>query len=136
VPGGEADMAAAAALFQASGATGRVRLVPSLNALVEKVKLLDAGLDDWAIEIVKVLLLSTIGDLNRILLFERVDRDAGVLHWVLFGDDARAPRALASPLAAYERIASRAASTPAAGELQIDRAWAVAAAEAMIAAQN
>jgi hypothetical protein len=134
--GGDAAMRAAADLFHASGAIGRLRLVRSLPALVEKVKLLDAGLEDWAIEITKVLLLSTIGDVNRILLFDRLDPEAGRLHWLLFDEQARAPRALASPLPPYQRIADRAASAPAEDELEIDRAWAVGAAQALIASIN
>src|SRR4051794_26999534 len=58
-PGGEPAMAEGELAFRAAGATGTRRLVPSLNALVEKVKLLDAGLEDWAIEMTKVLLLAS-----------------------------------------------------------------------------
>jgi hypothetical protein len=135
-PGDERDLAEAEALFLASGATGRLRLVRSLNALIEKVKLLDAGLDDWAIEITKVLLLATVGDLERVLLFDWLDRDGELVHWLLFDPDGGAPRTLASPLSGYARIAARAASRPSPRELRIDRAWAIAAAEAMITAAN
>ena len=91
VPGGEpAAIAEAAAQFRAAGATGPQRIVPSLNALIEKVKILDAGLEDWAIEMTKVLLLSTIGDLERVLLFDHVE-DA-TIRWVLFDAEGRAPR--------------------------------------------
>lgn len=135
VPGGdEAALAEAAAQFRAAGVTGMPRLVPSQNALVEKVKILDAGLEDWAIEIDKVLLLSTLGALDRVLLFDRVDGTA--LRWVLFDEHGRAPQAMASPIDAYERIAARAASRPAEGAYQIDRAWAIEAARALIAAGN
>lgn len=126
----------ATALFRASGATGRQRLVPSLNALIEKVKLLDAGLDDWAIEMTKVLLLASEGDLARVLLFDRLDRDAGVIHWILFDEDHEAPRTVKSELEQYERLAAHAASKPSADELQIDRAWAVGAVQQLIAAEN
>src|SRR4051794_15414177 len=61
VPGGEKAMEEAAAAFAVSGISGRRRLVPSLNALVEKVKLWDAGLDDRYVEMTKVLLLASIG---------------------------------------------------------------------------
>ncbi|MBK9035910.1 MAG: CpXC domain-containing protein [Myxococcales bacterium] len=135
-PGDDAALAEAAALFEAAGATGQQRLVPSANALVEKIKILDAGLDDWAIEIVKVLLLATVGDLDRVLLFDRVDRAAGRLHWVRFDEHAADPRAVASDLTAYEAVAARAASAPRRAERQIDRAWAVAAAAALVAAGN
>ncbi len=134
-PGSDRELADAASLFRASGATGRQRLVPSLNALVEKVKLLEAGLEDWVIELTKVLLLATIGDLDRVLLFDRVDRAAGVLHWVLFDATGSDPRALVSPLAAYDRLVAT-ARPPATTELQIDRAWAVVAAQVLIAAAN
>ncbi len=135
VPGGdEAAMVAAAAQFRAAGATGTQRLVPSLNALVEKVKIFEADLADWAVEITKVLLLATVGDLDRVLLFDRAE--AETLHWVLFAGDGGAPQTVASPRAAYERIAARAASRPATTEVRIDRAWAVEAARQLVAAQN
>src|SRR5262249_11518596 len=52
VPGGDdAAMDEAAAQFRAAGAQGVQRLVPTLNALVEKVKILDAGLEDSAAEL-------------------------------------------------------------------------------------
>jgi len=135
VPGGDpAAIEKAAAQFRAAGATGVQRLVPSLNALIEKVKIFDAGLDDWAVEMTKVLLLSTLGDLDRILLFAIADET--VLRWVRFDASGRSPEPVASPRDAYERVASREASRPAAGEYQIDRAWAVDAVRAMIAAAN
>jgi hypothetical protein len=135
IPGGDAELAQAAALFRASGATGRLRVVPSLNALVEKVKLLDAGLEDWAIELAKVLLLAGGHDLERVLLFDRVDRERGVIHWILFDETGRIPRTLESALAAHAKLLAT-ARPPAAGELQIDRAWAVGAAQALIYAAN
>jgi hypothetical protein len=129
-PGGEAALAKAADAFRASGARGTQRIVPSLNALVEKVKLLDAGLEDWAIEMAKVLLLaaSPEPDLDRVLLFEALDGE--VIRWVLFANEVRA---VASPHSAYAKLASRTHARPAAGELQIDRAWAVEAVRQMIA---
>ncbi len=131
----EAELAQAASLFRASGASGRQRLVPSPNALVEKVKMLDAGLEDWALELLKVLLLATVGDLDRVFLFDHLDREAGVLHWVLFDEGARTARTLDSPIAGYERLIAT-AKPPRSDELEIDRAWAVAAAQALIAAAN
>jgi hypothetical protein len=130
----EAALTEAAAQFRAAGVSGIARLVPSLNALIEKVKILDAGLDDWAIEIDKVLLLSTLGDLDRVLLFDHIDGD--VLRWVLFDEHGRAPQAMASPLDSYQRIAARSASRPPDGVYEIDRAWAVEAARALIAVAN
>lgn len=134
VPGGEAEMTKAAELFRASGATGTRRLVPSPNALVEKVKLVDAGLEDWAIEMTKLLLLAAAdaSDLDRVMLFDRVDDDA--IHWILY--DGAHPGTAKSSRAAYERLAARAASRPAPHELRIDRAWALAAAQTMIADGN
>lgn len=136
VPGGEQAMDEAAAAFAASGVSGTLRLVPSQNALVEKVKLLDAGLEDWAAEMTKVLLLASIGELDRVLLFDSIDRDAGLLRWVLFDEEGRAPESVSSPLAAYEKVAAREASKPAATELRIDRAWAIEAVKRMVAAAN
>ncbi|HEX5060811.1 MAG TPA: CpXC domain-containing protein [Kofleriaceae bacterium] len=136
VPGGDQAMDQAAAAFAASGVSGTLRLVPSLNALVEKVKLLDAGLVDWAIEMTKVLLLASIGELDRVLLFEAIDREAGVLRWVIFDEEGRAPERVSSPLAAYEKLVTRTASKPADSELRIDRAWAVEAVKKMVAEAN
>jgi hypothetical protein len=136
VPGDEAAMRDAAAAFAASGATGTGRIVPSLNALVEKLKLLDAGLADWAIEMTKVLLLASIGELERVLLFDTLDREAGIIHWLLFDAHRRNASRMSSPFAAYEKLAARPQSKPAANELRIDRAWAVEAVKSMIAAAN
>lgn len=134
VPGGEAEMATAATLFRASGATGTQRLVPSPNALVEKVKLVDAGLADWAIEMAKVLLLASLpgADLDRVMLFDHADQTT--IHWVLY--DGAHPEPAASACAAYTRLASRAASRPTATDYRIDRAWAVTAVQTLIADQN
>lgn len=134
VPGGEPEMVTAAALFKASGATGTQRLVPSPNALIEKVKLVDAGLADWAIEMAKVLLLASLpgADLDRVMLFDHVDNET--IHWILY--DGAHPEPAASARTAYARLDSRDASKPASTEYRIDRAWAVAAVQALIADQN
>jgi hypothetical protein len=133
-PGGEQALAEGEAAFRAAGATGTQRLVPSLNALVEKVKLLDAGLDDWAIEMAKVLLLASREerDLERVLLFDSADDQT--IGWVLF-DDAGA-RAMTSPFAVYTKLASRTQARPTPLELRIDRAWAIHAVRSMIADAN
>ena len=136
VPGGDRAMDEAAAAFAASGVSGTLRLVPSLNALVEKVKLLDAGLVDWAIEMTKVLLLASINELERVLLFDAVDHDAGTLRWVLFDEDGRSPEGVSSPLASYEKLVTRAKSQPGPTELRIDRAWALEAVKQMVAEAN
>ena len=131
-PGDDEAMTKAAELMRAVGATGTRRLVPSINALIEKVKLSDAELEDWAIEMTKVLLLASIGesDLDRVLLFDAVDRDAGVIQWLLFDGDVG--EAMASPLAAYDKLVARTQGRPADQELRIDRVWAIEAVRAMI----
>ena len=136
VPGGDRAMDEATAAFAASGVSGTLRLVPSLNALVEKVKLLDAGLEDWAIEMTKVLLLASIAEIDRVLLFAAIDRDAGVLRWVIFDEDGRTPEPVSSPLESYEKLATRTQSKPPPTELRIDRAWAVEAVKKMVAEAN
>ncbi len=130
----DAAMAKAALLFKLSGATGTQRLVPSQNALVEKVKLLDANLADGAIEMAKVLLLASrdASDLDRVMLFDRADADT--IHWILY--DGAVAEPAASARAAYDKLASSAAARPARGELRIDRAWAVIALQALIAGGN
>jgi hypothetical protein len=137
-PGDEAAIANAADAFRAAGASGTQRIVPSQNALIEKVKILDAKLEDWAIEMTKVLLLASIGvtDLDRVLLFDSVDRTEQVIRWVLFDERGREPKIVASPLAAYDKLAERAKTKPAVTEYRIDRAWATHAVEAMITSIN
>jgi hypothetical protein len=137
-PGGDGAMSRGAEAFETSGATGTLRLVPSLNALVEKVKMLDAGLEDWAIEMTKVLLLASLDvrDLDRVLLFDRIDRPANVLRWVLFAEGGGSPENVSSSLAAYEKLVARSNAKPTRTELQIDRAWAMAAVRMMIANAN
>jgi hypothetical protein len=136
VPGGEQAMEEAAAAFAVSGVSGTLRLVPTQNALVEKVKMLDAGLEDWAIEMTKVLLLASIGELDRVLLFESIDREAGMLRWVIFDQGGSTAERTGSPIASYEKLAMREQGRPAATELRIDRAWAVEAVKKMVADAN
>jgi hypothetical protein len=133
-PGGEPAMAEGEAAFRVAGADGTRRLVPSLNALVEKVKLVDAGLDDWAIEMAKVLLLASREDrdLDLVLLFDA--RDGDTLRWVLF--EPAGPRPMASPLGVYTKLAARPQGAPGALELRVDRAWAIEAVRTMIAGAN
>ena len=129
-PGGEAAMQKGAEAFAAMGSVGTRRLVPSQNALMEKVKLLDANLDDHIAEMLKVLLLASIGvDMNSILLFERVDGDR--LVWYLFG---AAQPVVSSPRVAYDKLAATA--KPFGDELRIDRAWALDATRAMMSNAN
>ena len=119
--------------FEAIGTQGTQRVVPSLNALVEKVKIADAGLEDWVLEMVKVLLLASLPepDLDTVLLFDHLD--GSVVHWVMFGTE---PRGCGSPLAAYERLSARTQARPKPGERQIDRVWAVAAVQQMMRGGN
>lgn len=137
-PGGDAAMDQAAEAFRGSGAAGTMRIVPSLNALVEKVKLLDAGLEDWAIEMAKVLLLASTEeqDLDRVLLFDHVDDEHRVLHWMLFDATGSSAQSVASPFAAYAKLASRTHGRPGLTELRIDRAWGLVAVRTMITGAN
>ena len=126
--GGEPAMVKSAKAFLESGVTGTLRLVPSLNGLIEKVKLLDAGLEDWAIEMSKVLLLASMGerDINTVVLFD--SRDGEALRWVLFDHQTKAPQVLTSPVGPYLRGLTQWANVkPPVDELRIDRAWAVEA---------
>jgi len=133
-PGGEQAMAEGESSFRAAGVTGQQRLVPSQNALVEKIKLLDAGLEDWAIEMTKVLLLASRDDrdLERVLWFDSLDGET--LRWLLL--EPSGARAMASPLGAYTKLAARTQGRPAPRELRIDRAWAIEAVRTMIAGAN
>jgi hypothetical protein len=127
-PGGEEAMASGARAFAAiAGSSSTRRLVPSQNALVEKVLILRAGLDDAVIEVLKVLLLASRGDdLDRVLLFARVEGDTVV--WQLPDQQ----RTLASPLDGYTKLAGSNPPRPRPEELRVDRAWAIEAARTMI----
>lgn len=146
-PDGEAAMQRAEAAFASSyGAPGQgqgaqrgvQRIVPSMNALVEKVKMAQAGLHDWAVEMLKVLLLASlaIDDDDRVLLFSHLDRDAGAIRWLLFDPFGESPSSMSSPLASYERLLATAGAGPAPDQRRIDRAWAIEAVRAMIASGN
>ena len=129
-PGGEPAMVRGAAAFAAIGGVGTRRLVPSQNALMEKVKLLDAGLADHVAEMLKVLLLVSIkADLNSILLFERTDGER--ITWIMLHAEQNL---LSSPHAAYDKLAATA--QPPGDELRIDRAWALDATRAMMSNVN
>jgi hypothetical protein len=120
-PGGQAAMDQAAQAFHKSGAAGTHRIVPSLNALVEKVKLLAATEEQ---------------DLDRVLLFDHIDRAARVIHWMLFDSRGSEAQRVASSLAAYDKLAARAHGRPGPTELQIDRAWGLSAVRTMITGAN
>jgi hypothetical protein len=116
-----AGLSKAVAAFRASGASGTQRIVRSQNELIEKIKILDAGLTDWAIEMIKVGVPARSGaalvDIE-VMLFDRAD-DAE-LHFVVV---ERVVRGLAVPRTTYDELALRAPPT----ELVIDRTWALSA---------
>lgn len=110
-----AGLSRAVAAFRGSGATGTQRIVRSQNELIEKIKILDAGLADWAIEMIKVGVPARSGAAEA-MFFDRAD-DAE-LHFVVV---ERVVRGLAVPRATYDELALRAPPT----ELVIDRTWAL-----------
>jgi CpXC protein len=128
----EEAFAAAFAGAADGGAAIAQRIVPSLNALVEKVKILDAGLLDWAVEMTKVLLLASIAveDDDRVLLFAQ--RTPGQLHWWLFDAHAERAEPMVSPLDSYARLVDSSGGAPAPQQRRIDRAWAVEAVRQLI----
>lgn len=115
--------------FEESGVVGERRIVRSMNALMEKVKVQDAGLSDWAIEMVKVLLLTTLENptLDEVLLFDGVDRERGTLSWVLFRAGQSKPQFLSSPLTSYANGLDQWRLVAPGNQLEIDRGWALAA---------
>jgi CpXC protein len=150
-PDGEAAMKRAEAAFDASfspsfaPSTAREtrrsevqRIVPSLNALVEKIKIFDAGLQDWTLEMTKVALLASISieDDDRVLLFARVDDDRATIHWLLFDRYGEAPVSVSSSLAGYHRMLATSADAPLPSQRRIDRAWAIDAVRTMIGRAN
>ncbi len=116
------------AFVEAGVATGR-RIVRSQNTLIEKVKLLDAGLEDWVVEMTKVLLLASLPTplIEEVVLFDGVDREKALLSWVLFIPGEGTPRFLTSPLAAYERGLKLWQALAPGEEYEVDRAWALSA---------
>lgn len=104
------EVTKAIAAFRESGAQGTRRIVRTQNALIEKIKILDADLLDWAIELVKLEVA------DGPLLFDRADAE---LHWIKVD---RIVTGIASPRAPYDAIATREPPT----DYVIDRAWALA----------
>ena len=102
------DTVKAMAAFRGSGVTGRI--VKTTNELVEKIKIRDAGLLDWAVELVKLSVD------NGPLLFDRVDDDQ--LHWIKVG---RIVVGMASPLLEYREAAAQEPPTV----FVVDRDWAL-----------
>jgi hypothetical protein len=126
-PGGEDAMVAGERAFSTiAGAEATRRLVPSRNALLEKVLIHRAGLDDAVLEVLKVFLLASRGDdLNRVLLFGKVDRDAMNVLWQLPPDQQ-----MTSPFSGYSKLAASKPPSPG-GEMRVDRAWALEAARVL-----
>jgi hypothetical protein len=120
-PDGEAAMQRAEAMFAEAlgaaegGAAGMQRVVPSQNALVEKLKIAEAGLLDWAIEMTKVLLLASIAvdDDDRVMLFSGLDVGEQKLTWLLFDRYGESPMVMSSPLAGYHRAGAHPARSAA-----------------------
>jgi hypothetical protein len=77
-----------------------------------------------------VLLLASIGTIDRVLLFDATD--SGLIHWVMFDEDNRA-EPVSSPLAQYEKLTLRPMAD---NELRVDRAWALEAVKAMVVNAN
>ncbi len=136
VPGGDTALMEARQAFSAIE-SGTKRIVPDLNALVEKVKLLEAWLNDWVIELCKLELLGSIGerDLNRIVLFEGVDLERQHINWVIFDRESMTPERLTSSLEPYTRGVD-AWAAPAANAFEIDRRWAQETARKVAALPN
>ena len=126
-PSGAEEIERARSAFQTAGVAGTHRIVPSIKAVVEKVKMVDAGLDDWAVELTKALLLSSLGDdaINRVLLFDALDETKGQFSWVLFDNENRHPSHVHSPLGPYTRAKETWKPFEPRGEPLIDRRWAV-----------
>lgn len=151
-PDGEVAMQRAEAMFAevlgasssssgesaAAAPAGLQRIVPSQNALVEKLKIVEAGLLDWAVEMTKVLLLASISidDDDRVMLFSRLDPEEQKISWLLFDRYGESPSVMSSPLAGYHRLLATAGGGPTPGQRRIDRAWAIEAVRQMIAAGN
>lgn len=125
--GDESSVARGKKAFKEAEIAGNRRIVRTQNGLVEKVKLNDAGLEDWAIELIKVLLLASLPTprVDALVYFDGLDRETGTLTWVLVEPDG--PRVLTSPLAGYERGLTLWRKLAPTDEYEIERAWAIAA---------
>jgi CpXC protein len=105
------------------------RVVRDGNALIEKVRIDDAGLDDRVVEVMKLLLqVSHAEHMNAPWYFERTDeavKGGGLLFTIV---TAKAPLATRRPRAEYDALAkdleTRGALAPLAPFATIDRAWA------------
>lgn len=110
-----------------------LRRVDSLNAFREKINVLECGLDDRAVEIMKLLLFAQLNrDLDVVeLLFHALDDRTGELRFVAVLSDG-AEQYAAMPGATYQRLREDVEDylyTPGADFAVIDMAWASGALE-------
>ena len=110
-----------------------LRRVDSLNAFREKINVLECGLDDRAVEIMKLLLFTQLNrDLDVVeLLFHALDDRTGELRFVAVLSDG-AEQYVAMPGATYQRLREDVEDylyTPGADFAVIDMAWASGALE-------
>lgn len=110
-----------------------LRRVDSLNAFREKINVLECGLDDRAVEIMKLLLFTQLNhDLDVVeLLFHALDDRTGELRFVAVLSDG-AEQYAAMPGATYQRLREDVEDylyTPGADFAVIDMAWASGALE-------
>lgn len=110
-----------------------LRRVDSLNAFREKINVLECGLDDCAVEIMKLLLFTQLNrDLDVVeLLFHALDDRTGELRFVAVLSDG-AEQYAAMPGATYQRLREDVEAylyTPGADFAVIDMAWASGALE-------
>ena len=110
-----------------------LRRVDSLNAFREKINVLECGLDDRAVEMMKLLLFAQLNrDLDVVeLLFHTLDERTGELRFVAVLSDG-AEQYAAMPGAAYQRLREDAETylyTPGGDFTVVDMAWANSALE-------
>ena len=111
----------------------RLRIVDSLNGFREKISILEHGLDDRTIEIMKLLLFSQLNrDLDVVeLLFHEYDEHTGDFRFVAVLSDG-AEQYAAMPGAAYQRLHEDVDAylyTPGGEFARIDMQWAQQALE-------
>ena len=111
----------------------RLRIVDSLNGFREKISILEHGLDDRTIEIMKLLLFSQLNrDLDVVeLLFHEYDERTGDFRFVAVLSDG-AEQYAAMPGAAYQRLHEDVDAylyTPGGEFARIDMQWAQQALE-------
>lgn len=105
-----------------------LRVVDSLNGFREKIAILECGLDDRAVELMKLLLLMQIThDLDVVeLLFHALDEKTGEFRFVAVLSDG-AEQYAAMPGSVYQRLREDVETylyTPSSGFVKIDMNWA------------